>query len=64
MISSTVEKNTDFWKSVHLGGDEARKIQEDALAAEKKAWKEKVVVDHLDFKVLFLWCKFSMSMYE
>jgi hypothetical protein len=39
------------WQSVNLSGEASAKAQEDALEAEKKAWKDKMVVDTLDFKV-------------
>jgi hypothetical protein len=43
--------NREFFRSVHLGGDDAVKIMEEALAKEKEDWKKGVVVDSLDFKV-------------
>lgn len=44
-------KDKDFFKSVHLAGEEKTKILEDAKAQEKAEWEAKVVVDHTDFKV-------------
>jgi hypothetical protein len=38
-------------QSVHLCGEASAQAQEEALEAEKKAWRDKVVVDTTDFKV-------------
>ena len=43
--------NKDFFRSVHLGGDDALQIMEAAIAKEKSDWLDKMVVDHTDFKV-------------
>lgn len=34
-----------------MSGEASAKAQEEALEAEKKAWRDKVVVDTIDFKV-------------
>lgn len=46
-----VAPNDKFWQSVHLSGDQSAQAQIEAAEAEKKAWHDKVVVDHLDMKV-------------
>ena len=43
--------NPQFWQSVHLSGDKSAQAQLEAAQKEKKDWEDKVVVDHLDFKV-------------
>jgi hypothetical protein len=64
MVGGT-DQNALFWQvqmsrflpsltspqSVHLSGEASAKAQEEALEAEKKAWRDKVVVDTTDFKV-------------
>jgi hypothetical protein len=45
------EKNPGYFRSVHLGGENQRKIIEEAQAQEKEEWANKVVVDTHDFKV-------------
>lgn len=47
----TLEKNSDFYKSVHLTGAGLINEQLEQLEKEEKLWKSKVVVDSLDFKV-------------
>jgi hypothetical protein len=42
---------TRIMQSVHLSGEQGALVQEEAAAAEKKAWHDKVIVDTLDFKV-------------
>jgi hypothetical protein len=45
------QDNPEFFKSIHIGGDEQQRILQEALAKERADWKAKVIVDHEDFKV-------------
>jgi len=40
-----------FFRSIHIAGDELTKLLEKEAEQEKDKWLEKVVVEHLDFKV-------------
>lgn len=44
------DKDHDFFRSIHVRGEEAQKIMEQAQAKEVSDWKAKVVVDSIDFK--------------
>jgi hypothetical protein len=45
------DRNDDFFRSVHLAGDELIRVCREAALKEKEEWIRKVVVYHLDFKV-------------
>lgn len=45
------EKDPAAFRSVHLGGDDALRVMQEAVEKEKAEWKAAVVVDHIDFKV-------------
>jgi hypothetical protein len=51
MITKKTDKDPDFFRSVHLFGDEAQKILEQARTQEIEEWKSRVIVDTTDFKV-------------
>lgn len=52
----TLEKNSDFFKSVHLTGEGLALEKAETKRLEKAAWMSKVVVDSLDFKVYIYEC--------
>lgn len=54
MMTGGTSPNPQFWQSVHLSGDASAAAQLAAAEKEKKDWEDKVVVDHLDFKVVVL----------
>jgi hypothetical protein len=41
----------DYFRSVHLGGENQARIVQEALDKEKEEWKTKVIVDDIAFKV-------------
>lgn len=43
--SQLFTKDPEFWKSVHLGGDEQEAVLAAAAAAAKKAWRDKLLVE-------------------
>ena len=46
-----VFSDRDFFKTVHLGGDDVIAELEEAKKREHQVWKEKLVVDNPVFKV-------------
>eukprot|EP01039_Chlorochromonas_danica_P008534 gene8534-9407_t len=44
-------EDPNFFRSVHLGGDEQARLIAEAKKEEERKWRELVVVDTLDFKV-------------
>ncbi len=50
-LTKGIDKNPHYFRSVHLGGENQRKIVEEALLKEKEEWEKKVIVDSHDFKV-------------
>ena len=49
----TLVKNPDYFKSVHLCGDGLAKVLKEAAVKEKEEWKQKVIVDNLQFQAFF-----------
>jgi hypothetical protein len=43
--SQLFTKDPEFWKSVHLGGDEQEAVLAAAAAAAKKEWRDKLKVE-------------------
>lgn len=51
MLPTEYFSDWDYFKTVHLGGDDVIKEREDALKKEQEIWKSKLVVETPVFKV-------------
>jgi hypothetical protein len=47
----TLEKNSDYYRSVHLTGEGLAEERAQQIKKEQEAWMAKVVVENLDFKM-------------
>lgn len=51
MLPTEYFSDWEYFKTVHLGGDDVIKEREDALKKEQEIWKSKLVVETPVFKV-------------